>query len=176
MAHNAIDEQPEGARELADNYAHPQPSRPSPPDSAPPALRARIDELLLDGHHDASVAERLNAEEWSRGTGAPYHAAAVRSIRKRHGLELLWTRLHEEGQMTTTEIAVCLGLGLKTVGNWVRAGRLRGRLCGKGTRPRWLFDPIEQQPEPIRQRAAERAKMPPRRGLLSDAAAGRGAV
>jgi transposase len=73
-------------------------------------------------------------------------------------------------------MAVRLGIGLGTVTNWLKTGRLRGLLCGKGPRPRWILDPIDEQPEPIRRLAAARANMPPRRGLLSDAAAGRGAV
>jgi excisionase family DNA binding protein len=169
-----IDEQPREIRELAARRARQPASRPA--DSTAPALRARIDELLLDGHHDASVAEQLNTEGWTRTTGTPFDGSAVRSIRKRCGLETLWARWRADGKITTAEMAVSLGIGLKTVGNWVRAGRLRGRLCGRGTRPRWLFDPVAEQPEQIRRLAAKRATMPPRRGLLSDAAAGRGAV
>jgi excisionase family DNA binding protein len=170
-----IDEQPEPIQRLAARCAQPKaPRRPSPA-SLPPALRARIDELLLEGHDDASVAGRLNGDGWRRGA-ALYDAAAVRRLRKRCDLKTAWARLREEGKMTTAELAVCLGIGLKTVGNWARAGRLRGRLCGKGARPRWLLDPIDEQPESIRQLMAARATMPPRRGLLSDAATGRGAV
>jgi DNA invertase Pin-like site-specific DNA recombinase/DNA-binding transcriptional regulator YiaG len=171
-----IDEQPDQIQQLSVRSPQPPARRPTPPDSTPPALRARIDELLLEGHDDASVAERLNAEGWSRGTGAPYDHAAVRYIRKRCSLKTLWARLRENGKMTTPEMAVCLGIGLKTVGNWVRAGRLRGRLCGKGLRPRWLFDPIDEQPEPVRQLAASRDTMKKYRGVLSDAATGQGAI
>jgi len=175
-----IDEQPGEIQKLAARCAQrpdPRPSpRPSPADSTPPALRARIDALLLGGHHDASVAERLNAEGWVRGSGTPYDGAAVRYIRERYGLKTLWARLREAGNLTTAEVAVSLGIGLKTVGNWARAGRLRGRLCGRGPRPRWLFEPMNEQPEQIRQLAAKRATMPRHRGLLSDAAAGQGAV
>jgi excisionase family DNA binding protein len=171
-----IDEQPDEIQKLAARCAERSAPRPSLADSTPSALRARIDELLLEGHYDESVAERLNAEGWARGTGAPYDAGAIRRIRHRCGLKTQWARLHEAGKMTTAEMAPCLGISLKTVGNWARAGRLRGQLCGRGPRPRWLFDPIDEQPESIRRLAAARATMPRRRGLLSDAAAGRGAV
>ena len=78
--------------------------------------------------------------------------------------------------LTTPEMGVRLGISLKTVGNWARAGRLRGKRCARGQRGPWLFEPMDDQPEPIRQRAAVRATLPRRPGLLSDAAAGRGAV
>ncbi len=77
--------------------------------------------------------------------------------------------------LTTAEVAVRLGISLNTVGNWARAGRLRGRPCAQGLRAPWLFDRIDEQPDPIVRRAAERATMPGRRGLLSDAAAKQGA-
>ena len=172
-----IDGQPEDIRELADRCAQGHAPRPAPPrDTTPPALRARIDELLHDGYHDASVAELLNAEGWRRRSGAPYNAATVRSARKRSGLKTLCERQREAGKLTVAKTAVLLGIGLKTVGNWVRAGRLRGRLYGKGRAARLLCDPIDEQPEPIRQRVAERATMRRHRGVLSDAAVGQGAV
>jgi DNA invertase Pin-like site-specific DNA recombinase/DNA-binding transcriptional regulator YiaG len=164
-----IDEQSDQIQQLAAHGTAPHPTPSDRADSTPPALRARIDKLLYEGHHDASVAERLNSEAWHTSSAAPYDPAAVRTIRKRTGLKTLWARLRDDGKMSTPEMAVRLGIGLGTVTNWLKAGRLRGRLCGKGPRPRWLLDPIDQQPEPIRQLAAARANMPPRRGLLSDA-------
>lgn len=65
--------------------------------------------------------------------------------------------------------------GLKTVSSWARNGRLRGRRCGKMIRARWMFEPIDEQPQPVRQLAAARS-MGERRGRLPDAAAGRGVV
>lgn len=171
-----IDEQSETIRELTTRYAQGQAQRHGPPDATPPALRARIDELLLDGHQDAAVAEHLNAEGWSRACGASFDGAAIRKARQRCGLETLWKRLHAAGKLTTPEFALLLGVGLNTVRNWANSGRAQGRRCGDGIRARWMFDPIDEQPVPIRRRAAERATMKRRRGVLSDAAAGRGAV
>jgi transposase len=87
-----------------------------------------------------------------------------------------WQSRHDTGKLTGPEMAIRLGIGLKTVGNWARAGKLRGQRCGKGIRKRWLFDPIDEQPEPIRQQAAKCATLGLRGRLLSHAAAGRGAV
>ena len=93
--------------------------------------------------------------------------------------ETPWSRLRQAGKLTTPEMAVRLGIGLKTAANWARAGRLRGQRFSKGLRARWIFDPIDDQPEEIRQRAVKCATVKPRGGLLSHAAAavaGRGAV
>ena len=145
--------------------------------ATPPALRARVGELLLDGHHDAGVAEHLNIEDWCSSTGAPFDAHRVRRVRERCGLPTLWARLRDAAEMlTTSEMAVLLGIGLKTVGNWARAGRLRGKRAGRSPKARWLFEPVDQQPEPVRRRVAARAIMGRHRDILSDAAAGRGAV
>jgi len=171
-----IAQQPEPIQKLAARCARSPVPRATRLDAVPSALRDRIDELLLEGHSDGSIAESLNADGWSTRTGAPYNADAIRRLRRRCGLKTPWVRLRDDGKMSTAQTAVRLGISLKTVGNWVRKGRLRGRLCGKGPRSRMLVDPIDQQPEPIQQLAAARATMPRRRGTLSDAAAGRGAV
>lgn len=171
-----IDQQPEEIRQLAARCVERAAARPERRDSTPSALRARIDELLLEGYRDADVAQQLNADGWSRPAGAPFDAVSVRRERERCGLQTLWTRLRDGGLLTTPEVAARFGIGLKTVGNWARAGRLRGKPCGEGQRARWLFDPIDKQPEPVRQRVATRATMEERRGILSDAAAGRGAA
>ncbi len=170
-----VDKQPEEIQKLAARCALGAAPRPTRAASTPPRLRQRIDELLLDGHYDASAAERLNAEGWTRTSGTPFDAPTIRRIRLRYGLKPLHERLHEAGMMTTAEMATSLGVGLRTVANWARAGRLRGRLYGREPRPRWLFETTDEQPEPIRRLVAARATMPPRRGLLSDAAAGQGA-
>ena len=108
-----------------------------------------IDELVLDGYHDAEVAEQLNAQGWSRSTGAPFDAYTVSKTRKRYGQPTLWARLRDAGMLTTPEVAVALGVGMKTVANWAKAGRLRGKRCGRSPRARWLFEPFAEQTEPI---------------------------
>ena len=169
-----LEEQPEAIRQLAARRE--LTATTGPRDRGPlPGLPARIDELLQDGNGDTEIAERLNIEAWSRAGGA-FHASSVRAIRIQWGLLTARQRLRNSGKLTTPEVAVRLGIGLKTVLNWVRAGRLRGQRQGKGIRATWLFDPIEDQPEPVSQRAAARVKLGQRRGVLSDAAAGQGAV
>lgn len=172
-----IEDQSEEVQERATRFAQGLVPRQDPlRDTTPPALRERIEALLLDGHYDVSLAECLNAEGWRRKSGALYDASSVLYVRKRSGLKTLCERQREAGKLTSSEMAVLLGTGLKTVGNWVKSGRLRGQRYGRGRSARWFFEPIEEQPLPIRQRVAERATMPKRRGLLSDAATGRGAV
>ncbi len=171
-----IDQQPDEIRQRAARHAQDKVALSAPRDSTPPALRARLDELLLEGRQDAAVAEYLNSEGWHTPTGAAFDTAAVRNTRKRCGLKTLWARLRETGKLTGPEMAVRLGIGLNTVRNWVKLGRIRGAPCGQRARARWLFEPIDEQPEPIRRLVAARATMPQRRGILSDAAAGRGAV
>ena len=171
-----LEQQDEEIRQLAARVADRPAAQRSRPNPISPELSTRIDQLVLDGHLDAAVAERLNAEGWSRPNGAPFDAPSVCWARDRRGIATLAQRLRDRGMLTTPEVGVRLGISLKTVGNWARAGRLRGKRCGWGQRERWLFEPMDDQPEPIRQRAAARATMPKRRGVLSDAAAGRGAV
>jgi len=171
-----INQQTEQIRQIAAHCAHGATARRQRRASTPPALRARTDELLLEGYQDTAVAERLNSEGWTRPRGGPFDAYAVCRLRERCGLQTLWARLRDSGMLTTPEMVVRLGIGLKTVVNWARAGRLHGKRCGRARRARWLFDQIDEQPKPIRQLAAKRATMARRRGTLSDAAAGRGAV
>jgi DNA-binding transcriptional regulator YiaG len=171
-----IEQQPDTVQKLAAGRCKPLAAQPVTPDATPPALRVRVDQLLLQGFDDAAIATCLNDDASLPRTGAIYNAGAVRTLRRRCGLKPLWARLQDEGMMTTPQMAVCLGISISTVSDWLKKGLVRGRLCGKGARPRLLFAPLDEQPEPIRQRAAQRATMPKRPGLLSDAAAGRGAV
>jgi len=169
-------EQPAEIRKLAARVAERAAARPPRRDTLPPALLKRIQELLLDGHCNLAVAERLDAEGWTTRSGAPFSSITVSNLKRHHGLETLWEHLREAGKLTSSEMAISLGIGLKTVSTWARTGRLRGRRCGNGIRARWMFDPIDEQPQPVRQLAAARSTMGERRGRLSDAAAGRGAV
>jgi excisionase family DNA binding protein len=171
-----LEEQPEEYQQLAARHAQAAGERPRCRDSTPPGLRARIEELVLAGHHDADMAGYLNDEGWRRPKGTRFDAISVSRTRRRCRVPTLWARLREEGMLTTPEMAVALGIGIKTVANWARVGRLRGNRCGKAPRARWLFEPLDAQPEPIRQRVAARATVKRHRGLLSDAAAGQGAI
>jgi excisionase family DNA binding protein len=170
-----IEEQSEAIRALALRQG-PSATARDPGRGAPlPELPARIDALLQDGLDDDRIAERLRAEGRAPSTRA-FDAHSVRRLRERWGLRTARERLRQSGKLTTPEMAVLLGVGIKTVGNWARAGRLRGRCLCNGDRSAWLFDPLEEQPELVRCRAAIHATLPARRGHLSDAAVGKGAV
>lgn len=170
-----LEAQPEAIRKLAADRALAATACLPELETPLPALPARVDELLQDGYDYASIAERLNTDGWSRATGA-FHAGAVRSIRNRWGLLTAREHLRTSGKLTSPQMAVLLGIGIKTAVNWARTGKLRGQRHGMGSRGTWIFDPINDQPESIRQRVAARAISCNRRGVLSDAAVGQGAV
>jgi len=171
-----LDEQPEAIRKIAARNAKEAVARLSPADSTPPELCTRIENLLLDGHNDDDVARRLDEEGWSTQTGAPFDATMIRKIRGHCGIKTQWKHMRETGKLIPPEMAVRLGIGLKTVRNWARVGRLRGQPYNKVSSVSWLFDPIDEQPEPIRQLVAARDTIGVQRGFLSDAAIGRGAI
>ena len=171
-----LHEQPADIRELEQRHNDNIAPDPAAGDSTPPKSVARIDALLSEGQPGTVIAQQLNAEGYRSPLGSPFRLATVRRIREDYGLQTLGERLRQTGMLTTAEMAVHLGLGLKTVGNWARAGRLRGQRCGTATKTRWLFAPLDDQPEPIRQRVAQRATIPKSNGLLSAAATGQGAV
>ena len=169
-----LDEQPEKIQEIARRHAKTQAAPDLRTDTALPELPARVSDLLDAGHDDADIAAQLNTEGWPRANG-PFDARSVAKIRRRWGLASARERLRASGNLTTQEIAIRLGIGVSTVYAWGRTGRLRGRHVGRPAT--WIFDAIEDQPEPVRQRAASRATVGRRRpGLLSDAAAGPGAL
>jgi excisionase family DNA binding protein len=170
-----LPEQPVAIRELAERRALPATTDALPAATTLPDLPARVEALLQTGDGDAHIADRLNAEGWQRAAG-PFRARTVRDLRLKFGIRSARDRLRQAGQLTTAELASRLGIGINTVRDWARAGRLRGQCQQSGDQATWLFDPIADQPEPIRQRAASRATLGPRRGVLSDAAAGLGAV
>jgi excisionase family DNA binding protein len=168
-------EQPAAIHELAARRARPSITGARPTATTLPDLPARVEALLNAGNGDAHIADHLNAEGWTRAAG-PFRARTVRDLRIKFGIRSPRDRLRQAGLLTTADLAARLGIGINTVRDWARAGRLRGQCHDRAGQVTWLFDPIADQPEPIRQRVASRATLGPRRGVLSDAAAGPGAV
>ena len=150
--------------------------RPAPPAGATSDVRARIAELVLGGHDDTAIAERLDAEECRTVTGRTFAAASVRVARERWGIKSLWAQQLAAGKLTSSQMAALLGVNVTTINNWAHAGKLRGRRCGRTRQARWALDPIDEQSEPIRQLAAKRVTLPKYHGVLSAAVAARGAV
>ena len=176
---DALEDQSEEIRQLAARREQPgrHASQPAPPrDTIPTALRARLEQLVLDGHNDAAIAEILNAEHRRTRSGAAFVAVTVRDTREHCGIKTLWAQQLAAGKLSTSQMAALLGYGMKTINHWADAGKLRGRRCGSGPHAHWALDPIDEQPEPIRQLAARRVNLPRYHGVLSAAAAGRGAV
>jgi len=120
----------------------------------------------------------------SAPSGKPFDAKAVRRLRGQCNLKSHWERLRDRGKLTAQQMASFLGIGLSTVHDWANKGAIIGSLCGKPPRLRWVIEPVELQPEPIRQRVAARATLGaggadgagPGRDRDPAASTGRGAV
>jgi excisionase family DNA binding protein len=169
-----LDQQPPAIVERCDRQqTGAQRPRTARNDATSQELRDRIDTLLED-HDDAQVAQRLNDEEWRTATGRPFNGKAVRHIRLAHHLRCFWTRLRRRGKLSSAEMAVALGVGLSTIENWAHQGRLRGNLYG--TRRNWLFEPMDEQPPEIRERASAHGRLPRTPGHASAATDAPGAV
>jgi len=177
-------QQPEDIRCFAARQAaDPAGRRPALPAGVSPGLLARVD-LLLDSANDAAVADALVAEGVSAPSGKPFDAKAVRRLRGQCNLKSHWERLRDRGKLTAQQMACFLGIGLSTVHDWANRGAIIGSLCGKPPRLRWVIEPVELQPEPIRQRVAARATLGaggadgagPGRDRDPAASTGRGAV
>jgi len=166
-----VENQPHDIQSLIRETSHREP-RPDYPGHAttPPEVLAEI-ERLLDLYDDPQVADHLNAQSLCSRGGRPYTARSVRQVRMTYGITSFWTRLRATGKLTSPEMAAHLGIGVGSVEDWVRNGRLRGAHCG--VRRHLLLEPIDAQPEPIRERAAKRAAAPAEPATLRPASPGR---
>jgi DNA invertase Pin-like site-specific DNA recombinase len=115
-----------------------------------PKALARAAELL-EKHIDSEVAAKLNEEGFTSGAGACFAAAAVHWLRTRWGLKSYREHLCAAGKLSSAEMADRLGINIDLLRKWRLAGRLTATRCNE--RGLWLYDPIEQQSDWIRQRA-----------------------
>jgi hypothetical protein len=108
---------------------------------------------LLRAHTDSEVAAALDAEGFVTGAGARFDVPAVRWLRLRWNLPSFREHLLAAGKLTSSQIAQQLGIGRSQLRAWRRAGRLRATRCDDCNTH--VYDPIAEQPEPIRARARQ---------------------
>jgi DNA invertase Pin-like site-specific DNA recombinase/predicted nucleic acid-binding protein len=103
-----------------------------------PEVVAAIDRLLED-NTDREIAELLNHQGLTSGTGKPFYLSMVSRIRIGYGLRSRYDRLRTRGLLTLNEIAQRLDVLPGTVKIWRRAGLLAAhRYNDKG---QCLFEP-----------------------------------
>ncbi len=73
---------------------------------------------LLDNHGYAEIATILNERGYKSGTGLPFYAKLIWSIRANYDLRTRYARLRNTGKLTTTEIANILGVTKGTIWKW----------------------------------------------------------
>jgi len=89
----------------------------------PAAVVAEIDRLL-DEHTDGEVAELLNRNGASSGSGHRFHTRMVTRLRQSYDLRSRYDRLRARNLLTLQEIAKRLGVKPDTIKGWRRAGLL----------------------------------------------------
>jgi hypothetical protein len=88
---------------------------------------------LAPERSDAEIADALNAEGRTTGTGRPFDVNAVRWVRFAHGIRP--RRLPAPGELTVEQVATHLGVSPNVVYYWIGHGQLEarrgpaGRLC-----------------------------------------------
>lgn len=114
---------------------------------------AKID-ALLSHHTDREVADILNEHGYKTGVGADFTATSVQWVRHNHKLKSLAERLRDAGCIPLLEMATLLAISYSQAKRWRRAGKIRATRCND--KDMWLCDPLDKQPDDIRQRAQER--------------------
>jgi len=89
-----------------------------------PEIVKEID-TLLDNHFYTQIAAILNERGYKSGTGLPFDAKLVGSIRANYDLRTRYARLRNIGKLTTTEIADILGVTEGTIWKWKNKGLLK---------------------------------------------------
>jgi DNA invertase Pin-like site-specific DNA recombinase len=89
----------------------------------PPTVVAEIDQLL-ENNTDGEIAQMLNRQGLTSGTGKPFHLSIVARIRTGHSLQSRYDRLRTRGMLTLDEIAKCRNVTPDTIKIWRRAGLL----------------------------------------------------
>jgi DNA invertase Pin-like site-specific DNA recombinase len=148
-----------------------------PPLTAPeqfatkPEVLADIDALLAQ-HTNKEVIAILNERGHRTGMGKPFNKDSLCWVMYNHGLESKKQRLRKVGFLTRKEMATKLGRS-----RWqIRDMQLRDmfRACTVNNKGEWLFNPIAEQSEKIRQLAAKQNKLNTSGGTATSI--GRGAV
>lgn len=104
-----------------------------------PAAIVEMVRALATEQTDRQIAATLNGRGLRSGTGQPFHRVRVQFIRQTYRIPSLAAHLHHAGWLTSTEIAVQLGVHHTTARRFACEGVLRARRADdKGT---ILFEP-----------------------------------
>ncbi len=88
------------------------------------AVVAEIDRLL-DHHTEMEIATILNQKGFLSGTGQPFNPMIVTNVRRNYHLQPRFTRLRNQGMLTTGEMAALFNIALRLVKTWRDKGLLR---------------------------------------------------
>ena len=126
-------------------------------------------DTLLNEYTDKQVAAILNERGLHPGKGGSFRGPIIGRIRRTYGLKSRYEHLRESRMLTGQEVAEALGINVKTVHVWHKAGLLRGYVSDdKGA---CLFEPPGQDaPTKIPGRKlAKRRRFPPSEIMLDRA-------
>ena len=95
---------------------------------AKPEVLAQID-AMLNEYCDREVAEILNQQGHRTWQNQPFTLKKIVHIRKAYHLKSRFSRLSEQGLLTSKEMSKALGISETTVHAWARSGPLRRIDC-----------------------------------------------
>ena len=136
-----------------------------------PEVIAEID-ALLSNHTNKEVITILNQRGHRTGMGNQFNADSLNWVMYNHGLDSQKQRLRKAGFLTRNDMVAILGRRNWQIRDMQTRGLFRARTVNDGGE--WLFNPIAEQAEEIRQLAVEHNKMG--KGGTSATSTGRGAV
>ena len=110
---------------------------------------------LAPGRTDAEIAQALNAEGRTTGTGRPFDGAAVRWVRFAHGIRS--RALLAPGELTVEQVATHLGISASVVYYWIGHGQLEAR---RGIAGRWGIPFSAEIERGCRERIASSSHLP----------------
>ena len=144
----------------------PRPPRSCDSRRTPAAVVERV-RALASAHSDGQIAQRLNAEGLTSGTGKPFTAARVQWVRYAHaiasgcpeGPNRVVKSQRGDGRYSTRAAAELLNVDISTVMAWCRSGRLDG-IQAKPHGPWWIVltpEIIAELRKPVRQHWGQRS-------------------
>jgi excisionase family DNA binding protein len=116
-----------------------------------------VRELRQQGCSAAVIAEQLNAAGWRPPKRAAFDASMVQRLIFRHNLSQgrpIWTnnvQRKDGAEWTLHEAAARLGIHRHTAYQWIRQGRLPGRVTTRGEQRIWLVQMTETELDQFKQ-------------------------
>jgi len=116
-----------------------------------------VRELRQQGCSAAVIAEQLNAAGWRPPKRAAFDASMVQRLIFRHNLSQgrpIWTnnvQRKDSAEWTLHEAAARLGIHRHTAYQWIRQGRLPGRVTTRGEQRIWLVQMTETELDQFKQ-------------------------